>query len=663
MIKARVLVTLPVRAGLSQSASALAPDDRAFAERALFLPPPLLPTTSLFMSSENGAATNGKGKNLPATAPSSPGSHGPSLVLSARSLGKRGSLPLAAFLLGVGAFALTLGVVISSFLQSREEAKQRYLQTTRTEVRMLAGAINSGRKKEWEQVRKDVLEQWVYAGHWGAQTDEHFVIVDNKDGQVILNVGHHLADEASSDLEVRRIIVALRERLGPTSLRSSPVKFTDEFRSETGQEMLGSFLGLSEPNRDVHRDWLVGVYRSKQGLYESELKFGLFGTSIPFASTGSLILASILVMLVSLFVMYRTYYLARREQARTEEARARLAAIVQNSDDAIFSQAFDGRITSWNHGAEQVFGFTESEAVDRQSRLLIPAQSEEDEQKIIRQIQQGESPPEHSWETIRTRKDGCPIHVSQSVSPLEDGHGQRVGVSIIARDITARKNLEREVLEITGSEQQRIGRELHDSLGQELTGLSYLAKGLTHKLSAESSPQTGIAQTIADGVQRALREVRTAVQGLVPVEVDASGFMAALEQLAAETSARCGIDCRVEGDERVSIDDNVVATHLFRIVQEAINNAVKHAEPRQILVRPELSNGTIRVTVQDDGIGIVAESPSRNGGGMGLRIMQYRAGVIDATLEVRRRAGHGTAVVCQIKNQAPVPEPETVRKP
>ncbi|HEV3303135.1 MAG TPA: PAS domain S-box protein, partial [Planctomycetaceae bacterium] len=588
---------------------------------------------------------------------------GPSLVLSARSLGKRGSLPLAAFLLGVGAFALTLGVVISSFLQSREEAKQRYLQTTRTEVRMLAGAINSGRKKDWEQVRKDVLEQWVYAGHWGAQTDEHFVIVDNKDGQVILNVGHHLADEASSDLEVRRIIVALRERLGPTSLRSSPVKFTDEFRSETGQEMLGSFLGLSEPNRDVHRDWLVGVYRSKQGLYESELKFGLFGTSIPFASTGSLILASILVMLVSLFVMYRTYYLARREQARTEEARARLAAIVQNSDDAIFSQAFDGRITSWNHGAEQVFGFTESEAVDRQSRLLIPAQSEEDEQKIIRQIQQGESPPEHSWETIRTRKDGCPIHVSQSVSPLEDGHGQRVGVSIIARDITARKNLEREVLEITGSEQQRIGRELHDSLGQELTGLSYLAKGLTHKLSAESSPQTGIAQTIADGVQRALREVRTAVQGLVPVEVDASGFMAALEQLAAETSARCGIDCRVEGDERVSIDDNVVATHLFRIVQEAINNAVKHAEPRQILVRPELSNGTIRVTVQDDGIGIVAESPSRNGGGMGLRIMQYRAGVIDATLEVRRRAGHGTAVVCQIKNQAPVPEPETVRKP
>ncbi|HEV8067222.1 MAG TPA: PAS domain S-box protein [Planctomycetaceae bacterium] len=625
------------------------------------------------MSSENGAATHGNGKNLPASSPPLRGSHGPSLVLSTRSLRKRRSLPLVAFLIGVGAFALTLGVVISSFLQSREEAKQRYLQTTQTEVRMLATAIDLGRKDNWDQVRKAVLQLWLQAGHWKVQPDEHFVIVDNNDGTVILNVGHLLGD--TSDADVQRTIVAVRERMGPSSMRRSPVhaeevlgttlRFNGEFRPENGQEMLGSFLGLSEPNRapPVNRDWLVGVYRSKQGVYESELRFGLFGTSIQFSSTGSLVLACILAMLLSLFVMYHTYYLARREQARTEEARARLAAIVQNSDDAIFSQTFDGRITSWNRGAEHVFGFTESEAVNRDSRSLIPSQSEEEEQRIIRQIQQGESPPERAWETIRSRKDGRPIHVSQSVSPLENTDGQCVGVSIIARDITARKNLEREVLEVTGSEQQRIGRELHDSLGQELTGLSYLAKGLTQKLSAENSPQTGIAQTIADGVQRALREVRTAVQGLVPVEVDAAGFMAALEKLAAETTTRCGIDCRVEGDDRVSIDDNVVATHLFRIVQEAINNAVKHAQPRQILVLPELSNGTIRVTVQDDGVGIVSGSPSRNGGGMGLRIMQYRAGVIDATLEVRRRAGHGTAVVCQIKNQASVPEPETVRKP
>jgi len=635
------------------------------------------------MSSEQGAATNGK--NLPADSQSPQGSHGPSLVLSTQSLGKRGSLPLVAFLIGVGAFALTVGVVVSSFLQSREEAKERYLQTTRTEVRMLATALDMNRKDleakgithddpaQWEQIRKAALELWVQAGHWVAKPDENLVIVDNHDGEVKLNIAAERPGDAASAANVGLIIDAVCDKQGITPplnkaesardrVGGALVRYTGEFRSPSGQEMLGSFSSLSEPNRAFQRDWVVGVYRSKEGLYESDLRFGLFGTSIQFASIGSLVLACILAMLVCLFLVYYTYNLAHHEQARTEEARARLAAIVQNSDDAIFSQTFDGRITSWNHGAELVFGFAEAEAVGRESRALIPSQSEQDEQQIIQQIQKGQSPPEHALEAIRIRKDGHAIHVSQSVSPLEDSNGQRVGVSIIARDITARKNLEREVLEITGSEQQRIGRELHDSLGQELTGLSYLAKGLAQKLSAEESPQTGIAQTIADSVQRALREVRTAVQGLVPVEVDASGFMAALEKLAAETTARCGIDCRVEGDDRVSIDDNVVATHLFRIVQEAINNAVKHAQPRQILVRPELSNGTLRVTVQDDGVGIVPGTASRNGGGMGLRIMQYRAGVIDATLEVRRQAGHGTAVVCQIKTQSVTPQPETIHK-
>jgi signal transduction histidine kinase len=137
--------------------------------------------------------------------------------------------------------------------------------------------------------------------------------------------------------------------------------------------------------------------------------------------------------------------------------------------------------------------------------------------------------------------------------------------------------------------------------------------------------------------------------------------MAALEKLAAETSVRCGIDCHVEGDDRLSIDDNVVATHLFRIVQEAINNAVKHAHPRQIVVRPELFNGTLSVTVQDDGVGIAG--PASRNGGMGLRIMQYRAGVIDATLDVRRRDGQGTAVVCQVRNHSSMTYREDTRRP
>ena len=205
------------------------------------------------------------------------------------------------------------------------------------------------------------------------------------------------------------------------------------------------------------------------------------------------------------------------------------------------------------------------------------------------------------------------------------------------------------MLESSSREQQRIGRELHDSLGQELTGVSYLAKSLSQKLTTAASPLAETATTITAGIQRALREVRNAVQGLVPVEVDASGFMVALEKLAADTGSRCGIDCRVESAVPVQIDDNLLATHLYRIVQEAINNAVKHAQARRIIVRPESHNGTLTVTVRDDGVGI-AEEASRNGG-MGLRIMRYRAGVIDATLDVESKPGEGTSVVCLVKRK------------
>ncbi len=321
---------------------------------------------------------------------------------------------------------------------------------------------------------------------------------------------------------------------------------------------------------------------------------------------------------------------------------------MQDSEDAIFAQTFDGVITSWNRGAERLFGYSESEAVGRPSAEIIPSERSVEEQHLIAQIGRGEPAEEQAVETIRTRKNGSAVHLLQTISPVKDDGGRDVGVSIIARDITERRNLEREVLESAGREQQRIGRELHDSLGQELTGLSYLAKSLQQKLTAADNPHAETAQTIASGIQQALRGVRSAVQGLVPVEVDASGFMVALEKLAAQTQTNCGIDCRIDSREPVEIDDNVLATNLYRIVQEAINNAVKHAQASQIVVRPETYHGTLSVTIEDDGVGIAEHS--RQNGGMGLRIMQYRAGVIDAALDVHLTKAGGTAVVCFVKN-------------
>jgi len=558
---------------------------------------------------------------------------GSSPILAPRSIRRRRRLSLTAFLLGLGSAVLSLVVVAISQLQNREVAEQTYLRMTQNELGMLATAIYDGRKQSDQILLNTVSDRWRQIGHLDSPPDEHFLIVNNVDSSVILDTAYRgPAHHPQRSNEINQVIIAVREQMG-TRMLPLQLRPSDIFQPEDGEPLLGSFR-----NADG-RNWLLGIYRSRAGLQASASQFSLFGTLIVMCG---------LAMPVSLLLMYYTYHLAQRDQVLAERARARLAAIVQDSEDAIFAQTFDGVITSWNQGAERLFGYTEVDAIGRKSEEIIPSVRSLEEGRIIVEVGRGERVEERAIETIRTCKDGMSVHILETISPVNDERGRQVGVSIIARDITARKNLEREVLESTGREQQRIGRELHDSLGQELTGLSYLAKSLSQKLAATDNPQAETAQTIASGIQRALGEVRSAVQGLVPVEVDAAGFMVALEKLAAQTQAHCGIACRIDNRDPVRVDDNVLATHLFRIVQEAINNAVKHARARQIVVRPESLNGTLAVTVEDDGIGIAEHA--RQNGGMGLRIMQYRAGVIDAALDVHSTDAGGTAVVCLVKN-------------
>jgi PAS domain S-box-containing protein len=558
-------------------------------------------------------------------------------TLTPKSIRRRRRLSLTAFFLGLGAVILSLVVVAFSQLHNLEEIDQEYLRRTRNEVDLLSYAIDSAGKTDDETLLNKICDQWRNSGHWNHDPDEHFIVVNNADAEVMLDtvyrgLGHH--PSASPELrELRQIVVAVAQQ---KALRRV---FSDKFQSETGEPLLGTFRDTAYPTQQNKRNWLLGIFRSQAGLQAAKSQSSLFGTLIVMCG---------LAIPVSLLLMYYTYHLAQRDQVLAEQARARLAAIVQDSEDAIFAQTFNSVITSWNRGAERLFGYSEQEAIGRRSGEIIPSERPHEEKHVIDQIGRGEPAEERAVETIRTRKDGSAVHLLQTISPVKDDRGRDIGVSIIARDITDRKNLEREVLESAGREQQRIGRELHDSLGQELTGLSYLAKSLQQKLAAADNPQVETAQTIATGIQQALRGVRSAVQGLVPVEVDASGFMVALEKLVAQTQTHCGIDCRIDSREPVEIDDNVLATNLYRIVQEAINNAVKHARASHIVVRPEAFNGTLSVTVEDDGVGIAEHA--RQNGGMGLRIMQYRAGVIDAALDVHPTNLGGTAVVCLVKN-------------
>jgi PAS domain S-box-containing protein len=226
-----------------------------------------------------------------------------------------------------------------------------------------------------------------------------------------------------------------------------------------------------------------------------------------------------------------------------------------------------------------------------------------------------------------------------------DADGNPIQVLGAAQDITDRKRLELEVLEVATSEQRRIGGELHDSVGQELTGLCMLADNLTEGLRDAAPEEAQSADRIARGLRQALGEVRGLSRGLIPVEVDSEGLMAALSELATRTTEVHGIPCEFSCQAPVTVHDNFTATQLFRIAQEATTNALKHSKATNIHLGLERKGAFITLKIADDGVGLPEDMPET---GVGLRIMRYRAGQIGAQLSLRAHVGGGTLVSCML---------------
>jgi len=151
-------------------------------------------------------------------------------------------------------------------------------------------------------------------------------------------------------------------------------------------------------------------------------------------------------------------------------------------------------------------------------------------------------------------------------------------------------------------------------------------------------------------IQQAKSEVRQLAKGLYPVDVDAQGLLAALEELAQSTQQRTHVRCAFKGDRAIQIRDNEVATHLFRIAQEAVHNAVKHARAKRIAIALTKPRGHVTLAIRDDGTGILNGSSTRPGG-LGMRIMHYRANVIGANLSVEAAGSGGTLIRCTLKRE------------
>lgn len=210
--------------------------------------------------------------------------------------------------------------------------------------------------------------------------------------------------------------------------------------------------------------------------------------------------------------------------------------------------------------------------------------------------------------------------------------------------IERRRRLEKEILEISEREQRRIGQELHDSLGQQLTGIAIISKVLEQKLERQSVNEASDAREIAQLVNEAVSQTRQLSRGLHPVALDENGLMSALKALAGTTQNVFGVACVFKCNKPVLVKDTSVATHLYRIAQEAVTNAVRHGEATQITLKLAARPGRTVLTVDNDGRDFPTKLPRNKG--MGLQVMSYRAEMIGGTLDVRQRPGGGTRVTC-----------------
>jgi PAS domain S-box-containing protein len=211
-------------------------------------------------------------------------------------------------------------------------------------------------------------------------------------------------------------------------------------------------------------------------------------------------------------------------------------------------------------------------------------------------------------------------------------------------DITERKRLEEAILEISAQEQRRIAQDLHDGLGQHLTGIAFMSKVLEERLSDKSLPEAAEAAKIVQMVNQAIDNTRQLARGLHPVAAEGAGLMSALKKWASEVQELFHIRCRFHCERAVHIHDVTVATHLYRIAQEAVNNAIRHGKSQEIVIRLSVRSGTGTLSIKDDGIGFTkdpAEQP-----GVGLSIMNYRADSIGGSLKVQPDEERGVAVTC-----------------
>ena len=219
----------------------------------------------------------------------------------------------------------------------------------------------------------------------------------------------------------------------------------------------------------------------------------------------------------------------------------------------------------------------------------------------------------------------------------------------LQREVAERQRLDREIAQVADRERHRLGQELHDSLGQHLTGTALAAQVLKEKLALKAALETAEAEKLVRYVEEGIDLTRNLARGFFSPELDADGLTVALHGLAENVTERFGIDCVFEGEESIRVPDSVIATQLYRIAQEAVANSVKHAAAQRITIRLGMTSSELLLAISDDGIGFPDRLPRSEG--LGLQLMRHGASLAGANFDVRRNGQRGTLITCKLNLQ------------
>ncbi|WP_020403302.1 PAS domain-containing sensor histidine kinase [Gracilimonas tropica] len=331
------------------------------------------------------------------------------------------------------------------------------------------------------------------------------------------------------------------------------------------------------------------------------------------------------------------------------KSKARTQAIFESATEGIFTADKNLMIINVNPALQEMFGYQDSELIGEHAFLLIPSLADfknevhsQDELEIA--IYESFLGKNRQFQGVK--KDGTtfPLELNLNEVTLSD---ESFFTGLI-RDISESRELENQILKVAESERFKIGQELHDGVGQMLSAIGLMTRNLSRKLRSNSLPGVQELDEITEMVQEADQEVRQLAHGLAHIELQNEGLQVALKRLCERFQSLLKTNCAFICSPGLDIEDRMMALHLYRIVQEAVKNAIKHGNANKIRVKLQKESNYILLTVEDNGIGLFEDPNEQKFKGMGLSTMRYRAELLGGNFDIGNTSNGWTMVKCLI---------------